>query len=78
MKQQLAREEERREIAALLVGAGIHPGLERMNEFLGCFGVPIGMVSFDVFELDGGPKLLVREVVDEPTVPPPPRRRLTV
>ena len=33
LNQQLAGEEEGREIAVLLVGAGIHPGLERMNEF---------------------------------------------
>ena len=78
VKQQLAGDGEGREIAVLLVGAGIHSGLERMNEFLGRFGVPISVVSFEVFELDGGPQLLIREVVDEPTKPPPPRRRLTV
>ena len=78
VKQQLAGEEEGREIAVLLVGAGIHPGLERMNEFLGRFGVPISVVSFEVFELESGPQLLIREVVDEPTAPPAPRRRLTV
>ena len=63
----------------LLVGVGIHPGLGRMNEFLGRFGVPIGVVSFEVFELgDGGQQLLIREVVEEPTQPVPPRRQLTV
>ena len=77
VKQHLAGEEEGREVAVLLVGAGIHTGLERMNEFLGRFGVPIGIVSFEVFELDGGPQLLIREVVDEPTTPLPPRRRHT-
>ena len=40
-------------------------------DFLGCRAT-------DVFELDGGPQLLIREVVDEPTEPPPPGRRLTV
>lgn len=78
VKQQLAGEAEEREIAVLLVGAGIHAGLERMNEFLARFGVPIGIVSFEVFELEDGPRLLVREVVDEPTKPPAPRRRYTV
>ena len=78
VKQQLADEEEGREIAVMLVGAGVHSGLERMNEYLGGFGVPISIVSFEVFELDGGPQLLIREVVDEPTEPPPPPRRLTV
>ena len=78
VKQQLTGEDQARDIAVLLVGAGIHPGLERVKEFLGRFGVPISVVSFEVFELDGGPQLLIREVVDEPTEPPPPRRRLTV
>ena len=78
VKQQLAGEEQGREIAVLLVGAGIHPGLERMKGFLGRFGVPISVVSFEVFELDGGPQLLIREVVDEPAAPPPPRGRLSV
>ncbi len=74
----LADQGEEREIAVLLVGAGTHAGLERMREFLGRFGVPIGIVSFEVFELDGGPQLLVREVVDEPTRSLPPKRRYTV
>ena len=78
VKQQLASEEEQREIAVLLVGAGVHPGLERMNEFLGRFGIPISVVSFEVFKLDGGPQLLIREVIEEPTVPVHPPRRITV
>ena len=75
---QLAGEEDGREITVLLVGAGIHPGLERMNEFLGRFAVPISTVSFEVFELDAGPQLLIREVVDEPTRPSTPSRQFTV
>ena len=78
VKQQLSDEAEEREIAVMLVGAGVHPGLERMKEFLGRFGVPISVVSFEVFEVAGGQQLLIREVVDEPTEPPAPRRRLTV
>lgn len=76
VQQQLDGEEEPREIAVLLVGAGIDSGLERMNEFLGRFGVPIAVVSFEVFELDGGSQLLIRDIVEERTAPP--RRRLTV
>lgn len=67
VKQQLDGEGEEREIAVLLVGAGVHSGLERMNEFLARFDVPIGIVSFEVFKLVDGPQLLIREVVDEPT-----------
>ncbi len=78
VKQQLDGEEEEREVAVLLVGAGVHPGLERMSAFLGRFGVPIGIVSFDVFETHEGTKLLIREVVEEQAEPTRPRRRLTV
>ena len=75
VKQLLEDEQEEREIALLLVGAGIHAGLERMNGFLGRFGIPTDVVSFEVFELEGGPKLLVREAIDEPPAPPPASRR---
>ena len=78
VKQHLAGEAEEREIAVLLVGAGIHAGLERVNDFLGRFGVPISVVSFEVFELEGGPRLLVREVIDEPVKPSAPKQRRTV
>ena len=78
VQKQLDGEGDEREIAVLLVGAGIHPGLERVREFLGSFGVPISVVSFEVFELDGGPKLLIREVVEESIKPPDPRPTWTV
>ncbi|MDE2899306.1 MAG: endonuclease NucS [Chloroflexota bacterium] len=78
VRQQLDGEAEEREIAVLLVGVGIHAGLERMNEFLARFGVPISVVSFEVFELEGGPRLLVREVIDEPVKPSAPKQRRTV
>ena len=67
-----------REIAVLLVGAGIHPGLARMNDFLGRYGVPISVVSFEVFGLNRGPKLLIRERIEEPPEAPRRRRRYTV
>ena len=78
--EQLRSEGEARPVAVLLVGAGIHPGLERTKEFLGRYRVRIKIVSFEVFELDGGPQLLVREVVKEPTPrePQAEQRKLTV
>lgn len=78
VEQQLESEGEQREIAVLLVGAGVHPGLDRTRDFLGRFRVPIRIVSFEVFELEGGPKLLVREVVEEQVEPSAPPRRRTV
>ena len=78
VEQQLGNEGEQREVAVLLVGAGVDPGLDRTTDFLGRFRVPIRIVSFEVFELEGGPKLLVREVVEEQVEPSAPPRRLTV
>ncbi|MDE0260275.1 MAG: endonuclease NucS [Gammaproteobacteria bacterium] len=78
VRELLADEGEEREIALLLVGAGIHPGLERVGEFLGRFGIAIEVVSFEVFRLDDGPQLLIREVVEEPVQPASRKRRYTV
>ena len=66
-----------REIALALVGVGVTAGLERMQEFLGRFKMSIDIVSFEVFELPGGPRLLIREVTEEhadaPSRPRPER-----
>lgn len=78
VKQQLAAEGDDREVALLLVGTGVHTGLERMIDFLGRFGIPIGVVSFEVFKLKDGPKLMIREVTDELSKPPSLGRIYTV
>ena len=49
-----------REIAVALVGVSVTADLERMQEFLGRFKMSIDVVSFEVFELAGGPRLLIR------------------
>ena len=59
-----------REIAVALVGVGVSAGLERMQEFLGRFNVSVDVVSFEVFELAGGPRLLIREVTEEQAAAP--------
>ena len=69
---------EKRKIAVMLVGVGVAPELERVNEFLTEFKVPISVVSFEVFDVDSGAKLLIREVIEEPVETPPQRQRLTV
>lgn len=78
LRQHVENEGERRDIALMVVGAGISAGLQRTNEFLGGFGIPIEIVSFEVFRPENGPKLLVREVIEEPDEPPPPKGKLTV
>jgi hypothetical protein len=51
-----------REVAVIVVGVGAEPGLERMIDFLGSrYSVPIRAVTFDVFSLDDGSRILVRE-----------------
>ena len=69
---------EERKIAVMLVGVGVAPELERVNEFLAGFKVPISVVSFKVFDVDSGAKLLIREVVEEPVERPSKPQRLTV
>ena len=78
VKQQVESEGDEREIAVMLVGAGIHPGLERMSEYLERFQIPINIVSFEVFQPEAGPKLLVREVIEEPADSRLPKRICTV
>ena len=68
-----------REIAVALVGVGVSAGLERMQELLRRFNLSIDVVSFEVFKLDGGPKLLIREVIEEhPDTPSRPRPERSV
>ena len=65
VRRQLDGEEGAREVAVLLVGVGVDAGLERIVAHLGGYGVPISIVSFEVFEPEGGPRLLIREVTEE-------------
>jgi len=74
----LESEGEEREIALMLVGAGLSAGVERMREFLGRFGIPIEIVSFEVFKPDKSPKLLIREVIEESDQPLRSKRKYTV
>ena len=71
----LDNEADRRDVAILLVGVGVSPDLARRIEFLSRFEVPISVVSFEVFALDAGPKLLIREVLEEPAATTARRRR---
>jgi hypothetical protein len=75
---QLDGEDAGREVAVLLAGVGTSAGLERIADHLGGYGVPISIVSFEVFEPDGGSRLLIREVTEEQTERRGPRPRRTV
>ena len=79
VRRQLEGEGGPREVAVLLAGVGVDAGLERIVEHLGdTYGVPIRIVSFEVFEPDGGPRVLIREVTEEQAESRPPQPRRTV
>ena len=56
-----------RDVMMIVVGTGAVPGLERMAGFLSdrC-GVPIDIVTFDVFTTASGERILVRELTEGP------------
>ena len=68
----LEGEEARRDVDVLLVGVGVDPGLARIADHLAALGVSIRIVTFEAFELDGGPRLLIREVTEEQEDPQQP------
>jgi Holliday junction resolvase-like predicted endonuclease len=65
-----------RELVLVVVGTGKAPGLDRMVDFLlERYGMPISLVSFDVFELADGQRILARELTEpetDPTTRPAP------
>ena len=53
------------EVAAVLVGTAPDPGLEPLIEFLAAdHGVDIGAVTFEVFELADGARIMIREITE--------------
>lgn len=55
-------EDSPREVSIVVVGVGAEPGLERMIDFLGSrYDMPVRAVTFDVFALEDGSRVLVRE-----------------
>src|SRR4051812_45573298 len=57
-----ASDDEAREVEVVIVGCGADASVDRMIEFLGSrFGVPIRAVTFEVFTVANGQRILVRE-----------------
>lgn len=54
-------DDESREVEIIIVGCGADPSVDRMIEFLGSYSMPIRAVTFEVFELADGQRVLVRE-----------------
>jgi hypothetical protein len=54
-----------RDVIIYVVGTGSSPGLNRMVDYLsGVHDLPITLVSYQVFQIDGGHKVLVRELTE--------------
>jgi hypothetical protein len=61
-------EGEPREVRVYLVGAGRDRGLDRVVDLLsGTYGVPISVVSYEVYKLPDGQQVLVRELTESET-----------
>ena len=78
VRRQLDGEDGPREVAVLLAGLGADAGLERIVAHLGGYGIPISIVTFEAFEVQDGPRLLIREVTEEQTESRPRRPRRSV
>jgi hypothetical protein len=67
---QAGEDDDSREVEIVIVGCGGDPGIDRMLEFLGStYSVPIRAVTFDVFTLADGHRILVREEREAETPP---------
>ena len=69
------------EIKIFVVGTDRALGLERMAEYLSQnYHLPINVVSYRVFEIDGGQRILARQLTDLEITPParPKRPRMSV
>jgi Holliday junction resolvase-like predicted endonuclease len=54
-----------REVMMMVVGKGREPGLDKMVEFMATdYQVPISVVSYEVFELGNGERIILRELTD--------------
>ena len=72
-------DENEREVMMMVVGKGREPGLDRMVELLASgYQVPISVVSYEVFELGTGERIILRELTDvelEPLGKPRPKQK---
>jgi hypothetical protein len=72
-----ALEPEQRELALIIVGTGRAPGLDRMAHFLADrYGIPLTVVTFEVFALEDHRQILVREITEIETSASIPVRAL--
>ena len=70
--------QDNRDVIMFIVGTGREVGLELMVSFLAeRFEMPINIVTFDVFKLENGQQILLRELTEaefEPANKPPKRK----
>jgi hypothetical protein len=63
-----------RNVRLFIVGTGKQQGLERMVDFLASFKMPISVVSFQVFDVGAGQRMLIRELTDTEVERPEPHK----
>lgn len=67
VNEMLAGDVEGRDIEVIIVGVGVDSGVERLSGYLSeSFGVPIRIITFDVFKMLDGKKILIREITEKP------------
>lgn len=57
-------------VRAIVASVGQHAALEPVATYLGRFGVPLSVVSYEVFGLDENSQLLVRQISDDELLEP--------
>ena len=68
-----------RDVQIMLVGVGADIGLQRLSTYLSdTYGVPITLVTFDVFSDSDGKKMLLREVAEREGLPQRKRKQYSV
>ncbi|HET9956063.1 MAG TPA: endonuclease NucS domain-containing protein [Polyangiaceae bacterium] len=68
-----------REVLLVIVGTGRAAGLDRVVQYLSDrYGVPISVVTLDVFELPAGPRLISREVLEAEDLADSERQRTRI
>ena len=74
-----ALDKDERDVDMFVVGTGRDAGLQRMVGYLSeRYGLPISIVTFDVFDTESGERILVRELSEAETEVPDTRRRGTL
>ena len=71
---EIGETKESREVRLFVVGTGKQEGLERIVQFLSRYQMPISIVSYEIFEVADGQRILIRELAEEEIEPLPVKK----